>query len=152
MISGLFIHIGKATEKKMHALAHRRVNNHVLVGAAAAIVVAGLIVTADASRDGQGQDASEPFSGVKEVIQQRLSQAASKLVQSSEAQAELTKSVATNIGQYKQNVQKIATTMGDVLKARQALTAAYHDDINRGEASRIGPLQFLPTTFELSGR
>jgi len=117
-----------------------------LVVVATLLGVAVFTLPAEASRDGEGEGAERrhgyvPFQHVKEEIQGKLSQAADQLRESSLAQAEITRKVATHIGQYHTHVKHIASTMTEVMKAKAALSKAYHEDIKQGEESRIGALE-----------
>jgi len=82
-----------------------------------------------------------PFQGVKQNIQEKLAEAAAKLVQSSKAQADITQQVAGHISQYRTHVQNIAATMSEVMKAKKVLTSAYHEDLSHGEESRAAALE-----------
>jgi len=95
----------------------------------------------DVEEEEEQQQKLQPFEGIKKDIQEKLTQAAEKLVQSSVNQAELTKRVASNIAQYHNHVKNIGSTMGKVMKARSALTKAYHEDLKHGEESRVGALE-----------
>lgn len=112
---------------------------------AVAVALAAVCISrfAEARRDAQDDVAQRevPFERVSQDIKGSLSQAANKLVQSSLAQADITKAVANNMGQYNSHVKQIATTMGDVMKAKSLLTKAYHEDIARAEDDRVRPLQ-----------
>lgn len=118
-----------------------RIQRHSQAVVALAVLVC-FAVPANALRDQDDvmKEQDVPFANIKANIQGKLSHAASQLVESSLAQAKVTKNVADNIGHYNLQVKNIAATMGSVMQAETVLTQSYRDDIARGEAARTSPL------------
>jgi hypothetical protein len=83
---------------------------------------------------------SDPFAGVGENVQQKLNQAAEGLVQSADAQAQLTNEVAGHLSDYQAQVKEIAGSVRKVMQAEKELGNAYRQDIRANEGDRVKPL------------